>query len=114
MDDLFFTSESEEMIEEACVGLQNKYGAVTRADGPTVNYLGMVFDLSTAGEARVTVKGYVDDTLGGSGITGEAKTPATDGLFEVRDKELVSEEKRANFHRIVAKLLNLAKRTRPD
>ena len=114
VDDLLITSKNEEMIDSVCDGLKRKYGDVSRADGPIVNYLGMVFDLSTRGEARVTMKGYVNETLNGSEISGEAKTPATDGLFEIRDKVGVCETERAKFHRLVAKLLYLAKRIRPD
>ena len=57
------------MIESLCIGLKRKYGDVSRTNGPIVNYLGMVFDLSHAGEARVSKKEYVDDLLTGSGIS---------------------------------------------
>jgi hypothetical protein len=36
---------------------------------------------SHPGETRVTMKGFVEDMLLSCGITGGAKTPATDGLF---------------------------------
>ena len=45
----------------------------------------MVFDLSHPAEARVTMKGYVDVVLDLSKVVGRARTPATDGLFEVRE-----------------------------
>ena len=56
-DELLITSESRSMIESLCAGLKSKYGDVTRTDGPIVNYLGMIFDLSHSGEARVSMKG---------------------------------------------------------
>ena len=45
---------------------------------------------------------------------GIAKTPAADHLFEVRECELVDEETADWFHRQTAKVLYLAKRTRPE
>ena len=113
VDDLLITSESKDLIESLCVGLKNKYGDISRTDGPVVNYLGMVFDLRHAGEARVSMKGFVDDVLVGSEISGVAKIPATDGLFEIRDKPPVTEDRRAKFHSLVAPILYLAKRTKP-
>jgi hypothetical protein len=53
--------------------------------------------------------------LKSSGVTGGAKTPATDGLFEGRpNAPLCSEVRRKEFHSIVAKLLYLAKKSRPQ
>lgn len=37
------------------------------------------------GEAKVTMKGYIQDALDGSGTTGLAASPAIDQLFDVRD-----------------------------
>ena len=91
-----------------------KYGEISRSDGPVVNYLGMTFDLRVKGEARVTMKRHIQDTLEGSGTTGLAASPAIDQLFDVRDIARVEEEERAKFHRMVAKLLYLAKRTKPE
>ena len=115
VDDLMITSASSGMIEAVASGLIKRYGDITRKDGPVVNYLGMVFDLSLAGIARVSMTGYVEDMLKESGTTGGARTPATDGLFDIRDDaEMVSEEERIKFHRLVAKGLYLGKRARPD
>ena len=114
VDDLLITSQNRGMIESLCTGLRIKYGTVSRTDGPVVNYLGMVFDLSHAGEARVSMKGYVEDLLTGSGISGVARSPATEGLFDVRAVTAVTEERRAKFHSLIAKILYLAKRTKPE
>ena len=75
----------------------------------------MVLDLSVRGEVRVTMSGYVDEILASSGLTGNAMTHATEGLFEVRPgAEIVPDEVKVWFHRIVAQLLYLAKRVRPE
>ena len=115
VDDLMITSTDSGMIESLATGLIQRYGDITRKDGPIVNYLGMVFDLTVGGVAKVTMTGYVDDMLREMGTSKGARTPATDGLFEVRPDALtVSEGLRVLFHRHVAKMLYLAKRARPD
>jgi hypothetical protein len=80
--------------------------------GPMINYLGISLDFTRAGEARLTMAGYVDEILTTSGVTGTARTPAADTLFDEDMSELVSESVRVWFHRVVAQLLYLAKRVR--
>ena len=115
VDDLLITSVCSLMIDDLERGLAARYGDVTRKNGPVVNYLGMVFDVTTPGEAKVIMTGFVDDMLKECGITGSARTPATEGLCDVRaDIITATEQQRVTFHRCVAKLLYLAKRARPD
>ena len=113
VDDLMITSANGEMIESVSADLIKRYGDITRKSGPIVNHLGMVFDLTTSGKARVSMTGYVEDMLRKSGTIGGARAPATEGLFEVRDdSDMASEEQRVR--RLVAKMLYLAKCARPD
>ena len=115
VDDLIITSVRTGMIEDVCAHLRNRYGNITRCDGPILNYLGMVFDLSIVGEVRMTMKGYIEETLEIAGITGRAKSPATDGLFETRDGAVpATEPQRVWFHSVVAKLSYLGKRAKPE
>jgi hypothetical protein len=115
VDDLLILSESKSMISELAEGLRHRYGEITMTSGTTLNYLGMSIDFSHTGEVRITMSGYIEEVLAASGILGTSKTPATDGLFEVRlDAAHVSEEVRAWFHRLVAMLLYLAKRAKPE
>ena len=115
VDDLMITSIDEDMIESLATGLIKEYGDVTQKNGPDVNYLGTVFHMSIAGEARISMCGYVQDMLKEGGTVGGARTPATEGLFDVREcAAMATEEQRARFHRHVAKLLYLAKCARPD
>ena len=115
VDDLLITSTDTQMIEELASGLIVRYGDITRKNGPVMNYLGMVFDLTTPGTAKVTMTGYVKDMLKERGTVGSARTPATEGLFDVRpNADMASEVQRVVFHRCVAKMLYLAKRARPD
>jgi hypothetical protein len=65
-----------------------------------------------SGKARLTMSGYLNEILMTSGVTGTARTPATDTLFEADATKLVSEDVRVWFHRVVAQVLYLANRTR--
>ena len=115
VDNLIITSVNADMIEYACAHVKVKYGDITRCDGPVLNYLSMMFDLFKSGEVRMTMKGYIEETLAFAGVTGKAKSPATDGLFETRaGATLVSETQREWFHSIVAKLSYLSKKAKPE
>ena len=101
------------MIELLANGLIVWYGDIMRENGPVLNYLGMVFDLTIAGTANVTMGKFVEDLLEERSDTrGTVITPATNGLTCTdSDAGLVNE---TNFHRCVAKMLYLARRVRPD
>ena len=61
------------------------------------------------------MRGYSDEIVSTSGVHGTALSPATDGLFEAREgAELVAEATRVWFHKVVAMVLYLAKRTKPE
>ena len=57
VDDLIITCVDMGMIDSLCDGLESKYGEITRKDGPVLNYLGMVFNLSQRGEVRMSMEG---------------------------------------------------------
>jgi hypothetical protein len=80
-----------------------------KSNGTTLNYPGMVLDFTHPGETRVTITGFVEDMLRLSGVTGGARTPATEGLFVVRATATAcTEQRRKDFHSTVAKMLYLA------
>ena len=115
VDDLFITSKSKELIAELTDGLRARYGEITLSHGPRINYLGMVFDFSCPGEARVSMSRYIDEMLHSSGVQGIAKTPASEGLFDTRPGAVTAtEEVRVWFHRVTAQLVYLAKRVKPE
>ena len=79
VDDLIITCIDKEIITQLCDHLSARYGVITRTDGTILNYLGMVFDLTTVGEVKMTMQGFVEDTILCAGVKGLARTPATDG-----------------------------------
>jgi hypothetical protein len=94
VDDLLITSKSKSMIFNLTDGLKTRYGEITLKHRPMINYLGISLDFTHAGEARLTMAGYVDEILTTSGVTGTAHTPAADTLFDEDMSELVSESVR--------------------
>jgi hypothetical protein len=77
----------------------------------------MTLNYSVEGKVKVTMLKYIKKILEEmpEEWTGEAATPAANHLFEVNpEAEQLDEETAQTFHRIVAKLLFLCKRARPD
>ena len=115
VDDLLIMSKSKCTMTHLVNGLRERYGMITLSHGPIINYLGMAIDMTTPGKAMITTKGYADEIVKVSGVHGSARSPATEGLFETReDAVTVSEPVRVWFHKVVAMVLYLAKRTKPE
>ena len=91
-----------------------QYKDVKVTHGKVHSYLGMTLDFSKTQKVAITMEGYVKDILKQYDICKAASTPALDHLFEIRESEPLSKAKADEFHSRVAKLMYLAKRTRPD
>ncbi len=79
-----------------------------------LSYLGMLISLAE-GEATVDMTYFVEKLLEGYTNLVMRQTPSNKSIFQVDGGAMVlPEEERKNFHTVVAKLLFLSKRTRPD
>ena len=114
VDDLLVTCADLSLIDELETVLKTEFKEITKHDGLVHSYLGMEFDFADPGSVKVRMAGYTADTLKFSNTDGSATTPAANHLFEVRESVLLDDPKREALHSITAKLLYLAKRTRPD
>eukprot|EP01036_Dinobryon_divergens_P034556 gene34556-44667_t len=98
--------------------LSKAYGPITISSGTKLSYLGMNFDFGVPGKVKISMSGYVDEILDYVKIrpTEKASTPATSKkLFEIDDNSHpLNEMDKNGFHSMVAKLLYMAKRVRPD
>ena len=109
------TSVSSKLIEKVTQGLKSAYGTISVHDGLIHSYLGMTFDFSQLGKVKLSMGKYVTDLIKDCEVTGSAETPAGVDLFTVDNSSPKLEEaKRVQFHSRIAKILYLAKRTRPD
>ena len=115
VDDILATCENLESVDELARDLEKEFGEITiQYDSEGISYLGM--HLSRDGDkVNLSMKAYLETILDDSNVTKSVTTPANGNLFNVneKDKNLVDKEKQ-EFHTVVAKLLYLAKRTRPD
>jgi len=115
VDDLMITCVDSDMLASSISDIQAMFDGSTVHRGKTHSYLGMVFDFGGDGNVAVKMDGYVDDIIKEYGVTGAAKSPASSDLFEADENAAELEQSNADtFHSRVAKLLYLAKRTRPD
>ena len=97
--------------------LEKEFGNMSITKGNKHNFVGMDFELMENGEIEIIMRDYLEECIAtfGEAFNGGAKTPAQGNLFESSDEaEKLSEDKAEVFHHIVAKLLFVAKRARPD
>jgi hypothetical protein len=113
VDDLLILSKNDGYIQELYGNLLSKYEDVKINRDLKLKYLGMIFDYSVPEEVSITMPSFVEDLLKNA-APGIAKTPAAADLYEVGESELLSHDEKIAFHSDTAKLLYMAKRTRPD
>lgn len=118
VDDMMVTCKERKAIDRLLEYLVKCFKTVTIHEGVNHSFLGMFFDFSKNGRVRVSMESFVDDILHCCGVTATAVTPANANLFKViedgEQSQLLTTEQAKEFHSLVAKLLYLAKRTRPD
>jgi histone deacetylase 1/2 len=115
VDDLLITCECSEEIDALVKHLKIVYRTIKVSRGSkVVNYLGMSMDFRTMGEVSITMRGYVEQLLSSLDVQGTVNTPASLRLFDIRESQLLEGCEKERFHSVVAKLLYLAKRARPD
>jgi hypothetical protein len=115
VDDLLMTSEDMHALDDLAMHLRKVYKDITECRDSVLSYLGMQFDLSEMERVRISMQGYVADLLSSLDVTGVVATPATLHLFDICDEEQqIGATEKERFHTVVAKLLYLAKRARPD
>jgi len=117
VDDLMVTSKLESDVDEAFSYLAEVYGPITITSGDKQSYLGMMFDFSIQGKVSISMSGYIEEILSYTKVRASDKaiTPATAKLFDIDEKSrLLNETDKFGFHSMVAKLLYMAKRVRPD
>jgi hypothetical protein len=120
VDDLKISHVKQGVLEDLIRLLNKKYGkldllAVTRGD--IHDYLGMTLDYSVPGAVSIRMDDYVRDFLdeAPTDMDGVAAMPAADHLLTVsEDPDYLDDVTSELFHHLMAKLLFLCKRARPD
>ena len=121
VDDLKISHADPAVVDAIIARFDEKYGkesplSVTR--GKVHEYLGMTIDYTSDGCVSFIMKDYVTELLKerpNDMDAGAATTPAASHLFQINENcTKLDPEKADLFHHLVAKLLYLAKRSRPD
>ena len=113
VDDIFASSNSEAALDELAAALTDKFSKIQEHRGKKHNYLGMHFEFCED-SVYITMNGNIEDVLQEYNVVGTATSPASHFVFDISDSIPLAEERRARFHKFVAKLLYLSKRVRPD
>ena len=118
VDDMMITCVNTNSMNDFIDSLEKLYPGLTKHRDKVLNYLGMTFDFNVRGSVNITMQGYISDVLRGcEDIKGTAPTPAKPDLFQISnetDDPLLLPEEKERFHSIIAQLLYLSKRVRPD
>jgi Reverse transcriptase (RNA-dependent DNA polymerase) len=114
VDDLMITNLHDENLDSFFEHLKQTYKETKIVRGQILDYVGMTFNFSVAGEVKITMENCVNEILADCGVTQVASTPASPMLFNIRDGEKASGDESKWFHSYTAKMLYLSKRARPE
>ena len=115
VDDLFISHRSDESITKVVDAIAEGFSGVQRQTGSSFQHLGVQLDRSDYGDITMSMQQYTDGCVEAWGPRRGATTPATAEMFNIDDNATVlNGDAKGAFHTGVAKLLYLAKRTRPD
>ena len=113
VDDLLVMSQDKSDTVWLVEQLKKQYGEVKYCDDSDMSYIGMHVSVAD-GKAVISMKAYLDGVLEEAAVAGRAASPATSSLFSQSETQKLSRKETASFHSVVAKLLYLATRVRPD
>lgn len=131
VDDILVTGASDAALAAFTQEFRKHHPEVTEKTGLQMDYLGMRLDLSVDGECSISMEGYTVKatnlwnkmhqnavSLHPSLFSGESfkkyKAPCDAKLFEVADTHELPKQQREHYHSMVATMLFMAKRSRPD
>jgi hypothetical protein len=120
VDDLKISHVKTSVVDAIISMLSKEFGneaPLTINRGKIHDYLGMTLDYSNEGKVNIIMSDYIKNVLDGlpEDMDGVSPTPAANHLFEVnKDPVPLDKELAEFFHHVVAQLLFLCKRARPD
>jgi Reverse transcriptase (RNA-dependent DNA polymerase) len=118
VDDMKISHVDESVVSDIIEKIESKFGKMTVARGKHHSFLGMDITFRDDATVSISMSQYIRETIEESGIiftANGAANPAKPHLFVIdADSEPLSSSRAELFHRLVAKLLYLSKRSRPD
>ena len=117
VDDAKISHADPAVVRDVVKKVEARFGDLSLSEGDHLQFLGMDIDLSQAGKVRVSMSPYIEQAIDAfpERLSRTSPHPAQAGLFDVcpTSPEL-DPDRRDVFHTIVAKLLYVAPRARPD
>lgn len=113
VDDIMIIANNKNLLNLSIQHLVNHFKDININHGREHNYLGMFFKFNSKC-LTVKMEGYIDQILKANNITKKSKSPANNDIFIVKDLPILPEEEQKKMHTVVAQLLYLSTRTRPD
>ena len=117
VDDFLVLSKTEEGLDATNAELKKLFPEISCRKGDTQTYLGIDIQIDRNDRSvTISMNKFVEDMLKFAKIDkGGPPTPTAMNVFEISpDKKLLDQDEAKMFHTLVAKMLYLAKRTRPD
>jgi len=118
VDDLLITASNKEAATSLINAITKRYKHVKSHEGRKLEYLGMTIDMTEEGSAFITMSGMEERIVEDSNLDDGGRataSPASNTLFEIDEHSTpLAEPDRKKFHAMVARLLYLAKRVRPE
>ena len=117
VDDLKISCVDPRGVDFVVNELTKVYGKVNEHREKVFDYLGMIFDYSEEGIVKISMSDMVQEVVDEFELSSDSSvaTPAASYLYRVtEDSLLLGDKEREKFHSVVAKLLYMAKRARPD
>ena len=119
VDDLKVSHMEKDVVNDIIATIEKKYGKMTVTHGAKHTYVGMDIEFKGDGEVKILMIDYLKESIEAfpedCTTANKVNTPAASHLFEVNeDCPKLNETDRKILHHIVAKLLFVAKRARPD
>ena len=117
VDDCMCTCVDLKLLQDTAKWLKEMFNDLSVNWGTEHSYLGMTFRFpAEAGQGvNISMEGYIEELMHLCKPEGTNATPASERLFVINPKSKpLNDAEREKFHSVVAKILYLAKRTRPD
>ena len=115
VDDLLITCESQNLIDIFLNEVENEFDISSMSKGDQLEYLGMTIDKSSGEYIEIGMCKYIEDIIISNNVRGISRVPASPNLFDISENaRRLSDDEADNFHSVVASLLYLALRVRPD
>ena len=117
VDDNKISHKDPQVVRSVVESLKGHFGELTVTEGKKFDFLGMNITIRDDKKIEIEMKDQINEAINwiGEEVNHMPKTPANRNLFSVDENSVpLGKEKSDTFHSVVAKLLYISKRGRPD